>query len=238
MVVVDNIGLSKVTSELEEMIKPEREKVKRLGGLYVIGTSRHESRRIDNQLRGRSGRQGDPGGTRFFLSMEDDIFMTFGGMRFVSIQFNSTQPMYIANILRYNLGDKMGEVLEKFRVAEDMPIENDLVMQALDKVQEKVEAYFASNRRQVFKLDEVMSEQRAAVYRDRQKFLNAKDSEIIDVFSDYCAKTMDEIYKVGHMHNQTISLHVLIVPIMRCSSFFNSFIVYRHRRLKIRKVLM
>ena len=90
MVVVDNIGLSKVTSELEEMIKPEREKVKRLGGLYVIGTSRHESRRIDNQLRGRSGRQGDPGGTRFFLSMEDDIFMTFGGMRFVSIQFNST----------------------------------------------------------------------------------------------------------------------------------------------------
>lgn len=202
MVVVDNIGLSKVTSELEEMIKPEREKVKRLGGLYVIGTSRHESRRIDNQLRGRSGRQGDPGGTRFFLSMEDDIFMTFGGMRFVSIQFNSTQPMYIANILRYNLGDKMGEVLEKFRVAEDMPIENDLVMQALDKVQEKVEAYFASNRRQVFKLDEVMSEQRAAVYRDRQKFLNAKDSEIIDIFSDYCAKTMDEIYKVGHMHNQ------------------------------------
>lgn len=165
-------GLSKVTSELEEMIKPEREKVKRLGGLYVIGTSRHESRRIDNQLRGRSGRQGDPGGTRFFLSMEDDIFMTFGG-------------------------DKMGEVLEKFRVAEDMPIENDLVMQALDKVQEKVEAYFASNRRQVFKLDEVMSEQRAAVYRDRQKFLNAKDSEIIDVFSDYCAKTMDEIYKAS-----------------------------------------
>merc|ERR1711871_271830 len=74
-------GLSKVTSELEGMIKSEREKVKRLGGLYVIGTSRHESRRIDNQLRGRAGRQGDPGGTRFFLSMEDDIFMTFGGTR-------------------------------------------------------------------------------------------------------------------------------------------------------------
>ena len=72
-------GLSKVTSELEVLIKLEREKVKRLGGLYVVGTSRHESRRIDNQLRGRAGRQGDPGGTRFFLSMEDDIFMTFGG---------------------------------------------------------------------------------------------------------------------------------------------------------------
>merc|ERR1719230_275258 len=97
-------SLKSVTKEFEESMKLEREKVKRLGGLYVIGTSRHESRRIDNQLRGRAGRQGDPGGTRFFLSLEDDIFVTFGG-------------------------DKMGDVLEKFRVAEDMPIENDLVMQ-------------------------------------------------------------------------------------------------------------
>merc|ERR1711871_1149361 len=165
-------GLSKITSELENMIKLEREKVKRLGGLYVIGTSRHESRRIDNQLRGRAGRQGDPGGTRFFLSLEDDIFVTFGG-------------------------DKMGDVLEKFRVAEDMPIENDLVMQALDKVQEKVEAYFAANRRQVFKLDEVMSEQRVAIYKSRQKFLMSKDHEIIETFAEYCAQTMDEIYKTS-----------------------------------------
>ena len=67
-------GLNKITKEFEDMIEMEREKVKRLGGLYVIGTSRHESRRIDNQLRGRAGRQGDPGGTRFFLSLEDDIF--------------------------------------------------------------------------------------------------------------------------------------------------------------------
>merc|ERR1711871_908676 len=165
-------GLSKITSELENMIKLEREKVKRLGGLYVIGTSRHESRRIDNQLRGRAGRQGDPGGTRFFLSLEDDIFVTFGG-------------------------DKMGDVLEKFRVSEDMPIENDLVMQALDKVQEKVEAYFAANRRQVFKLDEVMSEQRVAIYKSRQKFLMSKDHEIIETFAEYCAQTMDEIYKTS-----------------------------------------
>merc|ERR1711871_1066079 len=165
-------GLSKVTSELENMIKTERERVEALGGLYVVGTSRHESRRIDNQLRGRLGRQGDPGSTRFFLSMEDDIFMTFGG-------------------------DKMGDVLEKFRVAEDMPIENDLVMQALDKVQEKVEAYFAANRRQVFKLDEVMSEQRAAIYEDRQNFLTAKDHDMIALFADYCAKTMDEICKTS-----------------------------------------
>merc|ERR1711871_1148696 len=165
-------GLSKITSELENMIKLEREKVKRLGGLYVIGTSRHESRRIDNQLRGRAGRQGDPGGTRFFLSLEDDIFVTFGG-------------------------DKMGDVLEKFRVAEDMPIENDLVMQALDKVQEKVEAYFAANRRQVFKLDEVISQQREAVYTMRKKFLSSTDLDTIRTFSEYCATTMDEICKTS-----------------------------------------
>ena len=67
-----------MTKEFDEIIKKEREYVKKLGGLYVVGTSRHESRRIDNQLRGRSGRQGDPGGTRFFLSLEDDIFKIFG----------------------------------------------------------------------------------------------------------------------------------------------------------------
>ena len=97
-----------------------------------------------------------------------------------------------------HVGDKMGDVLEKFRVAEDMPIENDLVMQALDKVQEKVEAYFAANRRQVFKLDEVTSEQRAAIYKNRQKYLNCKDNEMIQTFADYCAQTMDEIYKVDN----------------------------------------
>merc|ERR1719506_3368135 len=81
-------GLSKVTSELEEMIKPEREQVKKLGGLYVVGTSRHESRRIDNQLRGRSGRQGDSGASRFFLSLEDDLFKVFGADKIASLMEN------------------------------------------------------------------------------------------------------------------------------------------------------
>merc|ERR1711871_1364500 len=182
-------GLSKVTSELENMIKTEREKVKRLGGLYVIGTSRHESRRIDNQLRGRAGRQGDPGGTRFFLSLEDDIFVTFGG-------------------------DKMGDVLEKFRVAEDMPIENDLVMQALDKVQEKVEAYFAANRRQVFKLDEVMAQQREAVYTMRKKFLSSTDLDTIQTFSEYCATTMDEIVKAS-MNSEQVNADNLVTKALQ-----------------------
>lgn len=95
-----------------------------LGGLYVVGTSRHESRRIDQQLRGRAGRQGDPGGTRFFLSLEDDLFKIFGA-------------------------DKMTGMMDNFRVAEDMPIESDLVVQALDKIQIQVEDYFRANRMQV-----------------------------------------------------------------------------------------
>jgi preprotein translocase subunit SecA len=71
-------ALTAATSEFDAVVKREKEFVKRLGGLYVVGTARHESRRIDNQLRGRAGRQGDPGGTRFFLSLEDDIFKIFG----------------------------------------------------------------------------------------------------------------------------------------------------------------
>merc|ERR1711871_1229056 len=117
-------SLKSITKEFEESMKLEREKVKRLGGLYVIGTSRHESRRIDNQLRGRAGRQGDPGASRFFLSLDDELFRAFGG-------------------------DKMGSLLDNFRVAEDMPIESDLVVQALDKVQTQVEDYFRMNRQQM-----------------------------------------------------------------------------------------
>lgn len=92
----------------------------------MVGTSRHESRRIDLQLRGRAGRQGDPGSTRFFLSLEDDIFKIFGG-------------------------DKMAGLMDNFRVAEDMPIESDLVNQALDKIQGQVEDYYRSTRQQVRK---------------------------------------------------------------------------------------
>merc|ERR1711871_486424 len=153
-------GLSKITSELENMIKLEREKVKRLGGLYVIGTSRHESRRIDNQLRGRAGRQGDPGGTRFFLSLEDDIFKVFGG-------------------------DKMDKMLENFRVADDMPIESDLVVQALDKVQQQVEGFYQANRQQVYRLDEVANKHREAIYSRRRDLLFSDDASMSELFTTF-----------------------------------------------------
>jgi len=161
--------MNRLTKELDETVKVEREKVQRLGGLYVIGTTRHESRRIDNQLRGRAGRQGDPGSTRFFLSLEDDMFRIFGA-------------------------EKMAGMLEQFRVAEDMPIESDLVMGALDKVQVQVEDYFRSTRQQVFKLDEVASYQRSAVYSQRRAFLTSSDDGMLETFSKYCMQTLDEIF--------------------------------------------
>ena len=163
-------SLNAVSKEFDEVVKVEREQVKRLGGLYVVGTSRHESRRIDNQLRGRAGRQGDPGGTRFFLSLEDDMFKLFGG-------------------------DKMKSLLENFRVAEDMPIENDLVDQALDKVQVQVEEYSKATRQQVFMLDEITSSQRTAIYAKRRSFLSSSEEEMLETFKGYCVKTMNEIYE-------------------------------------------
>ncbi|KAJ1418833.1 P-loop containing nucleoside triphosphate hydrolase protein, partial [Ochromonadaceae sp. CCMP2298] len=158
-----------LTKELDTAVKEERNRVKKLGGLYVIGTSRHESRRIDNQLRGRAGRQGDVGASRFFLSLEDDVFKIFGA-------------------------DKMAGLLENFRIAEDMPIESEMVVAALDKVQVQVEEYFRAQRQQVFRLDEVASLQRGVVYSQRRAFLTSSDEGMLSTFSLYCRQTMDEIY--------------------------------------------
>lgn len=146
-------AIKKMTQEFDQVIKLERERVRKLGGLYVVATSKHESRRIDNQLRGRAGRQGDPGATRFFLSLEDDLFKIFGA-------------------------DKLAGMMDNFRVAEDMPIESDLVTQALDKVQMQVEDYFRATRQQVFRLDEVAASQRSAVYAQRRQFLTSSDEGI------------------------------------------------------------
>ena len=103
-----------VRDKFEEVLEAEKEEVLALGGLYVMGTNRHESVRVDNQLRGRSGRQGDPGSSRFFLSFEDDMVKVFGG-------------------------DKMAKMLDVFRVSEDMPVEAKQVAEALDNVQRRVE---------------------------------------------------------------------------------------------------
>nr|QBM02254.1 protein translocase subunit SecA [uncultured archaeon] len=124
------------------------EGVAALGGLTVLGTERHEARRIDNQLRGRSGRQGDPGETQFYVSMEDDVMRVFGG-------------------------SKMKSIMERLNVPEDEPLENRMVSRALEGAQERVEGYYFDMRKQVLSYDDVLNKQRNAIYTLRRSILES-----------------------------------------------------------------
>ncbi len=158
------IGL--VKEEFDVVVKEEEACVRSLGGLHVIGTERHESRRVDNQLRGRAGRQGDPGSTRFFLSLGDNLLRIFGG-------------------------DRVAGLMNAFRVEEDMPIESGMLTRSLEGAQKKVETYYYDIRKQVFEYDEVMNNQRKAVYNERRRVL--KGSELKQQVLGYGKKTMSEI---------------------------------------------
>lgn len=124
----------------------ESEKVKDLGGLHVIGTERHDARRIDNQLRGRSGRQGDPGSSQFFLSLEDDLMRIFGG-------------------------DRIKSLMETLDVPEDMPIESGLVSKAVSQAQSRVEGFNFDARKHLLEYDDILNKQRLTIYEKRQKML-------------------------------------------------------------------
>ncbi len=143
-------SLSDVRKEYEKVLIHEEEKVREAGGLHVIGTERHESRRVDNQLRGRAGRQGDLGSTRFFLSLDDNLLRIFGG-------------------------DRVANLMNAFRVDEDMPIESGMLTRSLESAQKKVETYYYDIRKQVFEYDEVMNNQRKAVYGERLRVLKGID---------------------------------------------------------------
>lgn len=126
-----------------------------LGGLYVIGTERHESRRIDNQLRGRSGRQGDPGDSRFYVSLEDDIMRLFGG-------------------------DQVAKLMTVFKLPEDVPLEHPMVSRALEQAQSKVEGFHFDSRKHLVEYDDVLNKHREIIYRRRRKILEgAEQKEII-----------------------------------------------------------
>lgn len=128
-------------------------KIKDLGGLLVIGTERHEARRIDNQLRGRSGRQGDPGESQFFVSLEDELMRRFGS-------------------------DKIKTMMDTFKIPEDQPIQNKLISNSIEKAQARIEGYNLDTRNHVLEYDEVMNKQRDAVYRIRREILFSSEEEI------------------------------------------------------------
>jgi preprotein translocase subunit SecA len=165
-------------------ITNEREEVIKLGGLHVIGTERHESRRIDNQLRGRSGRQGDPGSSRFFLSLEDNLLRIFGG-------------------------DRIGKLMDSLKVDEDIPIESILLSKSLESAQKKVEAYYYDARKQLFEYDEVLNYQRQAIYSERRRILESDslrnwiiqyaETTVLDYFNAYLEKGSFSLEEQGKL---------------------------------------
>eukprot|EP00227_Mantoniella_beaufortii_P019152 CAMPEP_0197574944 /NCGR_PEP_ID=MMETSP1326-20131121/515_1 /TAXON_ID=1155430 /ORGANISM="Genus nov. species nov., Strain RCC2288" /LENGTH=1006 /DNA_ID=CAMNT_0043137615 /DNA_START=211 /DNA_END=3227 /DNA_ORIENTATION=- len=160
-------AFNKVEEEFKRVTSAEKVEVVSIGGLHVIGTERHESRRIDNQLRGRAGRQGDPGSTRYFLSLEDNLFRIFGG-------------------------DKIQNLMTVFRV-EDMPIESGMLTQSLDQAQKKVETYFYDIRKQLFDYDAVLNSQREKLYFERRRALAASPEELQRLMLEYAEQTVDDI---------------------------------------------
>jgi preprotein translocase subunit SecA len=147
-------ALAAKTAELMPECKAEAEEVRELGGLYICGTERHESRRIDNQLRGRSGRQGDPGESRFFLSAEDDVIRLFAGERI------------------YKILDRLGPVDEE---GGEMPLEAKMLTKTVENAQKKVEEQNFLIRKRVLEYDDVMNEQRRVVYKYRREILEGRD---------------------------------------------------------------
>lgn len=152
------------------------EGVPELGGLHIIGTERHESRRIDNQLRGRAGRQGDPGSSRFYISLEDDLMRLFGG-------------------------DNIKGIMDKLGMEEDQPIEHPIITKSIENAQKKVEAHNFNIRKHVLEYDDVMNTQREVIYSQRRQVLeneNTKDS-IIDMITQVIDRLLD-IYVSKDIH--------------------------------------
>src|SRR5580700_601784 len=162
-------------AKAKRAVAEEHEEVVEAGGLYVLGTERHESRRIDNQLRGRSGRQGDPGKSRFYLSLEDDLM----------IRFNS---------------DRVGAIMDRLNIPADVPVENSVVSRAIRSAQSQVESQNFEIRKDVLKYDDVLNRQRTVIYEERRSVLEGADlreqvrSMIDEVTASYVAAATADGY--------------------------------------------
>ncbi len=172
MVVQQMPGLTTDTIDEIKQIDADTEKARmdiwRAGGLHVVGSERHESRRIDNQLRGRAARQGDPGSSRFFLSLEDDLMRRFGGERLKGFMSRTSIP-------------------------DDMPIENGMLDRIIENSQERIEGYNFDIRKNVVEYDDVMSKQRQAIYGDRRKILLGEETHLDERISDAFDVAIDDL---------------------------------------------
>src|ERR687892_205534 len=165
--------LKRRAAEARPAWEQAREDVRELGGLYVLGTERHESRRIDNQLRGRSGRQGDPGETRFYLSGQDDLVRLFAG-------------------------DRIYNIMERFKVPDDQPMEAKILSNQIENAQKKVEEQNFVMRKNVLKYDDVMNKQRVVIYEQRRKVLEGEDlSDEVGLWIDEVIERGVDLYTTG-----------------------------------------
>ena len=162
--------------KIQELCQKEREDVLIAGGLYIIGTERHEARRIDNQLRGRAGRQGDPGASKFYLSLEDDLMRVFGG-------------------------ERMQKIMTTLRMDDEAPITDQLLTRAIANAQKKVEGHNFEIRKHLLEYDNVMNQQRTAIYKMRREVMKGKNLErqfldrLTEVISDLLDQTVNEDMK-------------------------------------------
>ncbi len=195
MMIEEKFGTSatdKQIKELEEEFKKNQELVKEQGGLYIVGTERHESRRIDNQLRGRSGRQGDPGASKFFLSLEDDLMRIFGS-------------------------EKMDVFLQKMGLKKGQPIIHPWINKALERAQKKVEGQHFEIRKNLLKFDDVMNEQRKVMYDQRKEIMSSDDlSDIVkdmrhDTIEDLVSKTIPPNAYADKWDVETLQIEALRV---------------------------
>ncbi|MBP3831272.1 MAG: preprotein translocase subunit SecA [Clostridia bacterium] len=185
--------------KFDEEIKSEKQKVIEAGGLRIIGTERHESRRIDNQLRGRSGRQGDPGDSQFYIGLDDNLMKIFGG-------------------------DRVTALYNTLKVDENMPIQVGFISKAVENAQKKVEGRNFSIRKNVLKYDDVMNVQREEIYSQRRQVLDGMDlssniSGMIDWVADSTVETYNEMDERGNLHLNIAALSTEIQNIFGISMF-------------------
>lgn len=196
----DKKKVAALTKKIEAEIEKNAEIVRKAGGLFVLGTERHESRRIDNQLRGRSGRQGDPGASKFFLSLEDDLMRIFGS-------------------------ERLDSWLQKLGLEEGEAIVHPWINKALEKAQQKVEARNFDTRKQLLKYDDVMNDQRKAIYEQRKEIMEASDVQetIVDMRDDVIDKLVSayipeqayaDQWQTKTLHEECLRIFGLDLPIL------------------------
>ncbi len=183
-----------LNSKFEEEIAPEAEEVRSAGGLFIIGTERHESRRIDNQLRGRSGRQGDPGESCFYISLEDDLMRLFGG-------------------------ERVQKFMETMNFDEDIPLEIGFLTKAIESAQMKIEGNNFSIRKRVLDFDDVMSQMRSTIYSQRRKVLDGEDihenvlqmmtQDIEENVKTYCSDSVADNWNLEGLRSHYLNLYLM-----------------------------